>query len=348
SGQFRVEAELVQAADDVIELRTSDGRTITVPLARLSAADREFVARQSAATSDEDAGAAAVTLGPAKTFTVRVGMEITGRGAATNVWGIVTVPMDWPEQTVRVVDKEQTREVGKVSYRVLNNGAKQMMIFVPRLRDGDTARATLTLEVEGHEMIGPAATAGLRLPQRPGADVRKYLEPGPETNSRDATIVDATSKAVAGVEGAWRQVQAIHDFAIDHVRYVKRDENTSATTALAAGQGDCHELSALFVAMCRAHGVPARCIWSPSHVHAEFYLEDAAGRGHWYPVESTNKEHFGHLPRTSVILQKGDNFNVPEFREPLHFARTVVKGSFGPGGAQPEFKEILEVRPTSP
>jgi hypothetical protein len=97
--------------------------------------------------------------------------------------------------------------------------------------------------------------------------------------------------------------------------------------------------------MCRAHGVPARCVWIPRHSYAEFYLEDASGRGHWYPVESTNKQQFGFLPRTNVILQKGDNFKVPELGEPTHYARTVIKGSFGRGGAQPEFREIMEVLP---
>ena len=61
-----------------------------------------------------------------------------------------------------------------------------------------------------------------------------------------------------------------------------------------------------------------------------------------FPVESTNKEQFGFLPRTQVILQKGDNFRLPEFREPLHYARTIFKAADVKGG-QPEFREIFEV-----
>ena len=90
--------------------------------------------------------------------------------------------------------------------------------------------------------------------------------------------------------------------------------------------------------------MPARCVWIPRHSYVEFYLEDASGQGHWFPAESTNKEQFGYLPRTQIILQKGDNFKVPEFREPLHYARTIFKAADVRGG-QPEFREIREITP---
>lgn len=43
SGAFSVEAELVAVNDDSVSLKTTDGKALTVPLARLSPADRDFL-----------------------------------------------------------------------------------------------------------------------------------------------------------------------------------------------------------------------------------------------------------------------------------------------------------------
>lgn len=55
SGNFQVEAELVSVDDDRVTLRKEDGQVIAVPLKRLSAADRKFLAdREKPAIGDED------------------------------------------------------------------------------------------------------------------------------------------------------------------------------------------------------------------------------------------------------------------------------------------------------
>ena len=323
TGKFSVQAELIEQDDAQVILKKSDGEQIAVPLAKLSDADRAYL-QTLAQQQDQGKG---VTLGKARTYRVRVGMEMSTSGTATGLVGIVPIPIEWPEQTVRIVEEEKTPQVGRVTYRNLEDGARQMMISVPKLRRGETARATVTYEVRRHGLVGPEATDEFRIPQRPGRDLRHYLQSGPLTNAKDASIIAAKDKAIDSVEGAWNQVRAIHDWVLDNVRYQERPEIKTAGIALQEGMGDCQELSSLFVAMCRAHGVPARCVWIPRHSYAEFYLEDANGRGHWFPVESTNKEQFGFLPRTEIILQKGDNFKVPEYAQPLHYARTIVNAA---------------------
>ena len=49
--------------------------------------------------------------------------------------------------------------------------------------------------------------------------------------------------------------------------------------------GDCEEMSALFVSMCRLSGVTARTVWVEGHNYPEFYLGDKSGQGHWIPVQ---------------------------------------------------------------
>jgi hypothetical protein len=62
-------------------------------------------------------------------------------------------------------------------------------------------------------------------------------------------------------------------------------------------------------------------VWVDGHQYAEFYLEDPKGKGRWYPVQSAGTRAFGEMPNPKVILQKGDNFRVPERRrERLRYA----------------------------
>jgi len=119
----------------------------------------------------------------------------------------------------------------------------------------------------------------------------------------------------------WQRVEALYDYVIKHVDYEEGAADKSALDALQQGKADCHGIAALFVAMCRTEKIPARMVWVDGHQYAEFYLEDAAGQGHWYPVQSAGTRAFGEMPTPKVILQKGDNFRVPERRgERLRYA----------------------------
>lgn len=55
TGRYEVEAEFVSLANESVTLRRADQRTIVVPVARLSAADREFVQQQAGVARATDA-----------------------------------------------------------------------------------------------------------------------------------------------------------------------------------------------------------------------------------------------------------------------------------------------------
>ncbi|MGL4512863.1 MAG: transglutaminase-like domain-containing protein, partial [Lacipirellulaceae bacterium] len=76
----------------------------------------------------------------------------------------------------------------------------------------------------------------------------------------------------------------------------------------------------------------------------EFYLEDAEGNGKWYPAESAGTRAFGEMPLARVILQRGDDFRVPERpRERLRYASDLLVGKPLPGSGKPSVKYIREV-----
>ncbi|HEC02609.1 MAG TPA: transglutaminase domain-containing protein, partial [Phycisphaerales bacterium] len=88
-------------------------------------------------------------------------------------------------------------------------------------------------------------------------------------------------------------VKAIYERVVDHMEYVVRGEDDKgALTALELGKGDCTEYSDLFVAICRAKGIPARVVTGytvttdvsrAKHNWAEVYMQD---RG-WVPIDLT-------------------------------------------------------------
>ena len=47
TGAFSLEAEFVKVEDGNVTLKKTDGKTITIPLDKLSQEDRDFVAKQS-------------------------------------------------------------------------------------------------------------------------------------------------------------------------------------------------------------------------------------------------------------------------------------------------------------
>src|SRR5882724_7934690 len=101
----------------------------------------------SAQVADDKPAAAPdrVTYGAPNTIRFRVGAEITAsHGACRNVILQVAVPLECPEQEVRTVDEDFSSEIGSVDYRMLQGGARQMLISIPRLADGAKAHAIVT------------------------------------------------------------------------------------------------------------------------------------------------------------------------------------------------------------
>jgi transglutaminase-like putative cysteine protease len=140
---------------------------------------------------------------------------------------------------------------------------------------------------------------------------------GDQAEKKDPAAIAAAIEELT----AWQRVEALYDFVRTKVKYLDGAEDMSSVQALKAEQADCHGLSALFVAMCRTMKVPARMVWVDGHQYAEFYLEDEAGKGYWYPAQLAGTRAFGEMPTPMVIFQKGDNFRVPERRrERLRYA----------------------------
>jgi len=122
----------------------------------------------------------------------------------------------------------------------------------------------------------------------------KYTAPEPLIQSNNSQIISKVHNVTDKSTTIPESVSKIYSFVTKHLRYVIQDEERGAVWALENGVGDCSEYSYLFVAMCRAIGVPARVqagfafhysseTLEDGHMWAEYYLENYG----WIPVDAT-------------------------------------------------------------
>ena len=280
----------------------------------------------------QPAGQAGVTLVEPVTHKWEVGVVVTARGPVRGILATIPVPSDWPEQQVRIADEQFSTHVGRVGYRELEGGVKQMLVSIPAIGAGETAQALVTFEVTRSPIAAPADTSVFVIPQRIPRDVRKFLAPSPYIESTHSEIRKVADEVVDESLPAWQQVESAYDWVREHVEY-KNGDLKGALAALRDGTGDCEELTSLFIAICRAKKIPARTVWVPDHCYPEFYLEDAEGNGHWIPCEAAGTRNFGAMATSKPVLQKGDNFRVPEKRTPQRYVAELLKATGVAGGA---------------
>lgn len=293
-----------------------------------------------------DAGGA--ELGESQTQYWKVGMQVTAVGGpCMKIVGYVPVPVDWPEQQVKVIEEEVTPQA-RISYKKIDKDMKLMVITVPQLPAGQTARALITYEVTRSAQLPPEETDQFVFAKKRKlkGPMRLYLGSSPYIESRSPRIrklakeLDFSKDDDGEDRTPWEQIEEIYDWVREKVEY-KGGDLKGAVAALKDGTGDCEELSSLFIAICRAKDIPARTVWVPGHCYAEFYLEDAEGNGHWFPCQAAGSRAFGGIPEFRPVLQKGDNFRLPDDRKKrVRYLPERVTGAASKG--KPKVKFIRE------
>ena len=134
-------------------------------------------------------------------------------------------------------------------------------------------------------------------PERADPDAARYLAPEPFIESDAPEIVAEAEKAVRGVTGTRARAERL-------TRYVNALLDKKPTVSLPSARevlrtkvGDCNEHTALYVAMARALGIPARIAVGLVYIHGAFYYHawpevyiDEGLRtraGLWLPVDPT-------------------------------------------------------------
>ena len=153
--------------------------------------------------------------------------------------------------------------------------------------------------------------------------IDKYLRPSDKIESDHPDIISKAKSITQGCETNTEKAMKISEFTKTHITYNVNSptRNRGAITALYSKTGVCEDYSTLFVAMCRAEGIPARVVngfansqykkadWSTMdsdlslsgyrHSWAQFYTES----NEWVDVDIL----FGEVaPRTHIAQNYKD------------------------------------------
>ena len=259
----------------------------------------------------------------------KAGMRVSAnRGPCAGIYGTFSVPVDWPEQDVKVVEENISDVVSRTRYRNLDQGVRQMVFYIARLQPGEEAEVTLTFEITRRTQPVPADTTVFRTPETTPRELRQCLVSSPLIDCRSSRIRAKAKELTADKETDWEKVQALYDWVKENVEHTNAPLKGAVET-LEKKAGNHEDLAGLFIALCRASDVPARIVWVPRYCYAEFYLEEAEGKGTWFPCEFKEKTSFGTVSQPYMILQKGDNIEVPESNEQKRFVPEFLKAKAG-------------------
>ncbi|XZE43189.1 transglutaminase-like domain-containing protein [Pirellulaceae bacterium SH467] len=283
-----------------------------------------------------------------RTMEMRFGMSFeSNENFATNIQATIPFPMDWPEQKITVVSHE-IPDTMLWDFRDLPAGARQLVMRMNSLGPNAQINLVVHVQVEKSFINAPADTSVFRIPKTIHKELRWYMESSPYIEINLPDIKKAAKKiADAKPENAWKHVEMIYDWVRETIEY-RNGPVRNIRDALKDKQGDCEEMTGIFVALCRASDIPARCVWIPEHCYPEFYLEDEEGVGHWFPCQAAGEKQFGQMHDYRPILQKGDRFKVPEEqgwqRYVSHFF-SCRQRPLGAGGRDMFVEPILDLGP---
>ncbi|QEG21463.1 transglutaminase-like domain-containing protein [Mariniblastus fucicola] len=260
-------------------------------------------------------------------------------GYAQNTKVNAPIPILWPEQEVELYEETKSNNIKKISIKKLGKTASIMAFVVPRLNNGDYAEAIFRYRITRRSSILPNDTVQFEFPKRLTGKLKAYLKPSPYIDSRNKQIVAIGEKLFAENKDlpAWDQVEAVYSWVRENIKYKFDTQPHTCAETLAKGQGDCGELTALFIAICRSQGVPSREVWVPGHSYPEFYLADETGKGHWFPCQIAGQNHeFGEILEDRPIIQKGDRFKTPVSTKTKRYVEAGLSSSHSTGRLQAE------------
>ena len=245
-----------------------------------------------------------------RSYEVSIGIELTGLDNRCEAIATTPVPTSHPEQTIEETRIETSGCEARI--RELAPGAAQLLVHAPNIAAGQVVTAIVKYKMTLFKQY--LAFEREQFPEF--QKVSKEIQIGALGDSPGIqTQASIVKKLAADISQShahpWDKAQSFVKWIQENIR-PQLGIYTSVLTAIKRKTGDCEEMSALFVAFCRASGIPARLVWVPNHNWAEFYLTDHDQKGHWVPVHPACYHWFGWTGAHELVIQKGDRIRVPE------------------------------------
>ena len=243
-------------------------------------------------------------------YTLNVSIELTSQGNGTQIKATTPLPVDCPEQKL---EGGQVQTQGcEAEVRDLGEYARQLYLYAPQITQGQTISAKVSYKATIRKQYHNYQRDQFPQKQTIPADVGKlYLGESPGIQTRSKEVHDLLGTLRGDLKHPWDLARKFAEWIPRNIRPLI-GPYTGVITALEKQQGDCAEMSAVFVALCRAAGIPARLVWVPNHNWSEMYLADNHGKGHWIPVHTACYFWFGWTGAHELVIQKGDRLHMPD------------------------------------
>jgi transglutaminase-like putative cysteine protease len=176
----------------------------------------------------------------------------------------------------------------------------------------------------------PAATKSIRIP----GSLKNYTKPENFIDSHHHLIKDLARDIARKNPGPIQFISAAMRAVHKTLKYEQQDEERGAAYAIEKRKGDCTEFAALFTALCRAYGLPARLQAGFGYSGTRFERHawsEVWVRGLWVPVDPTWHGASGLLGLTSrhvpIII---GNWMSNRIRQELSYQWRAIKGTASP------------------
>ena len=275
-------------------------------------------------------------------FKAQIGIELTGLGNAWQIASTTPVPVACPEQ--KIVSERIVTVGCQAEIQQLTPDSRVLCLYCPQMVKGQKVSAIVHYELTLYKQFHAFHRDQFPEKQSIPLDVqRSFMGESPGIQTRSKEVKELLATLNQGLSHPW-------DLAHKFVTWIRQNirpqigSYTSVPAALQTRRGDCEEMSAVFVALCRAASIPARLVWIPNHNWAEFYLTDREDLGHWLPAHTACYFWFGWTGAHELVLQKGDRIRPPQ----RHTTLRLVEDWLQSGGRKPQPRYLGELTPEPP
>ncbi|MDP1563836.1 MAG: transglutaminase-like domain-containing protein [Pirellulaceae bacterium] len=269
------------------------------------------------------------------------GVEISsGNGPLRGAIAAAPVPIEFPEQKITVLSEFKSPNVASVKMKDFAGQGRQMIVNVPNMGPGETARATITMRLDRYDILAPEQPVEWKFAEKGQREGRMFLGESPYIETNHKRYKELGEEIVNSKETPWNQVESIYSWLQKNIQYEFDETIHSSLDALANKKGDCEEFASLFIALCRNRGIPARAVWCNDHTYPEFLMVTPKGEAVWLPCQLTTHDHiFGQMYDDRPILQKGDKFTVVGETQPNRYLKPSMKAA---AAVSPQLKWIIQ------
>lgn len=216
----------------------------------------------------------------------------------------LAIPVDRDNQVVKNIEYNTK----PTDFTVDRWGQKTAHFKYKNLKSGETVNTIMTTTAETYRIkyfVFPDEVGSLN--DIPPEIKDKYLEDNEKYQINHPVIKKAVEEAIGDESNPYWIARKIFNYLIDNMYYEMVGGWNTAPTVLERGNGSCSEYSFVYIAMCRAAGLPAKYVGSvvvrgddasmdeAFHRWVEVYLPNYG----WIPVDPSGGDNA--LPRDQAI-----------------------------------------------